>query len=204
VLENSNIQIRTKSSQSGAISARLRYGYRHKAPNEREVLLTELLNSEFPNIKLKLLNMDNLDNLSPKVEYTYEGEVPNYVTEAGSFFIMEIPWRDKLKADQGLSYEKRRYNYTYWPRTDTVSEEMEITIPPGYELVEVPSDLILKNPIADYSVTYTFDNGIFKLNRRLANKRIEVELDEYEEFKTFYNNAAREDARQILIRKINQ
>ena len=114
---------------------------------------------------------------------------------------MPIPWRDKFLPEKALSYEERFYPYNYWPREDNSIQEIEIILPDDYEPVEVPKNQNFSNEIADYTTVFSYDGEKIKARRELKNRRLQVEADNYEEFKEFYNAIVQEDARQILLKE---
>ncbi len=192
---------RRKTMMTGSIAAAMRASLRDESKKEQEKMFLASLSTNFPNAKLNSLEIKNLDNLSPQVEYEYAYEVPNYITDAGDFKFMKIPWSRFAKADEALSYDKREYPYYYWPGEDTLTEQVEIVLPAGFRPVDLPKPVKLSSPIADYTMQYTFADGKLVAQRRFINKKEVVETSEYPEFKSFFNNVVKEDARQILFKK---
>ncbi|MFQ5772466.1 MAG: transglutaminase family protein, partial [bacterium] len=197
-----SLLVQSKTLRSGALSASMRNSYRYKGQKEKEITLTELLSKEFPNIKLTKFEIENLDDLRPEVSYTYHFEVPNYVNESGQFLFLKIPWTDGLVGNRALSYEERKYPYNYWPWADTLVQEIEIQIPAGYEPLDLVKEVKFTSAIADYSISYSFSQGVLKGRRKFVNKKSVVLPEEYAEFKKYYNRVVNEDSKQILFKKI--
>lgn len=190
-----------KTTLAGSLAAALRGSLRDQSKKEQEKMFLTGLSSNFPNAKIASLKLENLDNLEPQAGYEYNYEVPNYITDAGQFKFMKIPWARTEHAEDGLSYEKREYPYYYWPGEDTVTEQVEITLPQGYKPVDLPKPIHLTSPIADYTMKYTFANGKLLAQRQFVNRRDMVEVPEYAAFKTFFNSVVKEDTRQLLFTK---
>jgi hypothetical protein len=179
----------------------VRYRYRQKGQKERDIILTEQLSKDFPNVNLKTLEFSDLDELNNSVSYYFEYEVPQYVTEAGSFKILPVPWRDKLQPNRALSYDVRKYPYNYWPEADLFTEELEIKLPDHYQPVELSTAKKLNSSIAQYTLTFSYSQGVIKARRELNNKTMEITPSEYEEFKKFYNAVLVEDSKPILLQR---
>jgi hypothetical protein len=122
----------------------------------------------------------------------------------GSFKFLKIPWTDRLKNDKALSYEVREYSYNYWPGVDTLREEMEIFMPPGYEPLELGENVNLTCSVADYSLTFSLDGNSIRGVRELIYKKTTVTPEEYPEFRAFYNRALKADNRQILLKAVER
>jgi hypothetical protein len=189
------------TSLTGGVAAAMRASLRNESKKEQEKMFIAGLSTTFPNAKLNSLLLRNLDNLDPKVEYEYAYEVPNYITEAGEFKFMKIPWSRYANADEALSYDRREHPYYYWPGEDTLTEQIEIQLPTGYRPVDLPKPVRLSSPVAEYTMKYAFVNGKLQAQRQFINKKEIVETAEYPTFKTFFNDVVKEDARQILFKK---
>jgi tetratricopeptide (TPR) repeat protein len=190
-----------KTSVTGSVAASFRASLRDQSKKDQEKLFLAGLTKSFPNAKLNGLTISNLDTPDSDITYEYSYEAPNYITEAGQFKFMKIPWSWTASADEALSYEKREYPYYYWPGVDTMSERVEITLPAGYTPVDLPKPIHLSSPVADYSMSYTFANGKLLAQRQFVNKKEVVEISEYSQFKSFFNSVVKEDTRQILFKK---
>jgi len=201
ILEDSSLSVRQDVVAEGATAASLREGYRNKGQSEREKTATEWLGTVFPNLKLTRLELDGIDELTPQVKLRCNFVVPTYVGEAGQFKLLKLPWVESLEASSALSYESRKFPFFYWPWADTIVEEVVVKLPNGYELVEMPSNVTLTSSVADYSLTFTFSQGIITARRQVTNKKALVAPDEYQEFKKFFASVIKEDDRQLLIRK---
>ncbi|MBK9246788.1 MAG: DUF3857 domain-containing protein [Ignavibacteria bacterium] len=199
--ENNKATVTCATDYSGVLTAGLRARYRNKSQSDREKLMLSELSSEYPSVKLTTFEISDLENLAPRVQFAYSCEIPNYLTEAGDFKLLKLPWRDDLRADDAFGYEKRMYALKFRSSVDTSYEQMQITLPAGYEPLDVPKPKLLTSSIADYSITYSFVDSVLKAKRTFIHKKSFIEPNEYEEFKKFYNAAVKEDAKQILIRQ---
>ena len=199
--ESNNAIIDNSTEYTGVLTANLRARFRTKTQNEREKSMQSELSSEFPSVKLTKFDVSNLEDLTSSVTYKYTCGIPNYMTDAGDFKLVKIPWRDDLRADDALSYEHRSYPMKYRSGVDTSFEEMNIKLPADYEPLDVPKPKKIKSPIAEYSVEYSYSGGTLNAKRTFIYKKSLVQTDQYDEFKKFYNAVVKEDAKQILLKK---
>ncbi len=201
ISKDNSISVQNKMNVTGTLSATIRAAFRHKGQEDRDKAVVGMLSRDFPGAKLIKFEIDNLDDLRPELNCTCTFEAPNYITEAGQFKILRIPWSERFSVGATLSSDKRAFPYNYWPWTDKVVEEIEIRVPDGYEPVDFVKETKLTSSIADYSIGFTFSNGVIKGKRQLINKKWVVAPNEYAEFKGFYESVVKEDNRQILLKQ---
>lgn len=186
---------------TGTVAAAIRDYFRDQPKREQEKQLLESLSQRYAGSSLGELTFENLENLAPSASYTYHFAVENYLAEAGSFRILKMPWNHPAEADEALSYEKRAFPYEYFPPDDTITEEITVEMPPGYEPIELPAPKRLASRVAEYTLSYTYAERRLVARRSYVAKSNVVETDEYAEFKAFHNQMVKEDARLILLKR---
>ena len=202
VQTDNSIQVELHTTRKGAQTAEFRAVYRFKSQADRDKELIESLAQDFPNVELISFNLFDIDSIKPTLDYEYTFKVPDYLMEAGKFLILRIPWADRLSPIRALSYDKRNYPFTYWPNADTISEEITITFPAGYQPLEFTPYYEYSCPIADYRLTLDYNDRILKGTRLMINKESEVTPEIYPAFKEFYNKVVKADGYQILIKRL--
>lgn len=191
---------------SGTLTAQYRSAYKGKTFEERKKLMQTSLASDIPSAKINDLVIMGADSLTESISIFYQYEAPNSVAEAGTYKIVRIPWRNELSTDDALTYENRSYPVKNLYDIDTTFEEISMIIPKGYTLAEIPQSVTLSNASADYAFTVMVKEKegltILTTSRRFIKKKTFIEPSEYQEFKTFYAKAVREDRRQLLLKKV--
>lgn len=201
VNEDQSISVTTKSLKTGNVSASMMYYYKEKGEQDRLRDMTETLAGDFPNVSMKSFVLGEHNKSTSELEYEYSFEVPDYLSNAGSIMMLKLPWSDPFEADRALSYDVRQFDYLYWPYADTLTQELSITLPAGYQPLELSEPIVYSNDVADYSMKLTFKDGKLFATRRLINKKYEVTTDQYAEFKEFYNKCLKADEQQVLLQK---
>lgn len=204
IQRDNSVELDKIGIKTGSLAASMRNFYRDQAQSAIEKNLVETLSDEYPALKLLSFEIENLNEINAPIRYTYHYIAPDYVSEVGSFKFLKIPWTDRLKNDKALSYEVREYSYNYWPGVDTLREEMEIFMPPGYEPLELGENVNLTCSVADYSLTFSLDGNSIRGVRELIYKKTTVAPEEYPEFRAFYNRALKADNRQILLKAVER
>ncbi len=201
LFDDNRALIENSTTTVGNPTALLRVRYRGKPQKDRDKILQSLLSSEFPNVRLINFVIGPLDDLAPSVTFSYVCEAPNYLTDAGDYKLVKIPWQNPLRADDALSYEKRSYPIKNISSVDTVSEEIEIILPNGYTPVDLPAPSRISSGAGDYSLEFSLKGNTLKAKRRYVYMSSYVSVDEYERYKKFYNRIVKDDSRQILLKK---
>lgn len=189
------------SRRTGAAGAVMRYRYKGKSKAESIKTLTEIISNDYPNIEVQDITVKNIDQLDSVIEDRQEFRVPQFVSEVGSFKLIHMPWTDKLSLSEALSYESRRYPYILRGVTDTLVENLRVTLPAGYTVQEVPKSVSMSSPVGSYRVEYKLAKGELRGTRTFANVKPLVSPEDYVAYKKFYNEALKEDDRQLLLQK---
>ncbi|MGH9850619.1 MAG: transglutaminase domain-containing protein, partial [Blastocatellia bacterium] len=197
VKDDRSIRVEYKSNWQGAAGAYPKQAFRDRGDQEREKIITNALGRSFPGVKVTRLGFEGLDAPGSAARVTYNFDAPNYITEAGQFKLLRVPWNSRMAAP---SQEKRKFAYYYWPYADRIDERIEIRLPAGYEPVDLGKEVKLTSAIADYQLSFTYADGKIVAKRELLNKKAVVTPEEYAEFKQFCNRVIKEDERSILLK----
>lgn len=189
------------SVRSGSLAAGMRSNYQDKSKKDREKMLTETLSQEYQNVAIKAFSFDNLDSTQEYLRYNMTYTVSDLMTEAGSFFLVKIPWSETLTPSPAFTLEKRTFPLDYPLYADTIQETLILRLPKGMTLMEPPKPVKKSSPAAEYSVAYTYTSGVLKAIRTFIQKKSFIEPSDYITFKTMYNAVVKEDARQLLLKQ---
>ncbi len=201
ILSDNSVVINKKNIKTGDLAAGMRSSYRYKNDKKREKRLTEILANEHPTVKLEKLTMNDFDKLTHEVHYEYEYSVEDYITNAGEFYFLKIPWADNKEPSKSISYETREYPIIRWSYSNYCKEEMIIEIPNDLKPVDLQSEYEFISFAGEYSLTFIFDGNNLKCTRILKRKETDIPVEKYLEFKEFYSNIVNTDKMQILLEK---
>ena len=114
--------------------------------------------------------------------------------------IFRIPWSEGVRSLDFLSLETRKYPFLVWNynAAELSRETMNIEIPKGKLLAEVPKSVTLSCSAADYSLTYsTTIPGKLKAVREIKYKKDVVSPEDYAQFREFFNKVTEADSKQL-------
>lgn len=196
-IEGTNISLK-----SGIHSAYARYTYRDENPDEQTRIMKEALVQEFPQLSLtSFLTLSDMSDITPEESYMFSFEIPSYISEAGEYGLMKLPWSDKLESSSPISSDQRRFPLMLWSSLDTVKEEMTIILPEGMAPVETSYEQQYTCPAADYRISVTYEEGRLIAVRTMIYKAREVKPEDFQAYKEFYTKAMRGDNKQFLLKR---
>ncbi|MBX2991575.1 MAG: DUF3857 domain-containing protein [Bacteroidetes bacterium] len=198
---DNSISVRHESKRTGVETASVRFFYRDRSPSDREKLYVQGLTSDFPNVRLTSLSFTGLDTVTDVVTVSSGFEVPDYVSESGRFRFLKLPWADKLGPNSALVHDTRMYPIVDYSHEDTLREQLTVKLPKGYVVEGLPPKAKLTSEAAEYSVSYKLSGGALLATREFIRKKNTVLPEEYAAYRKFYNDALKEDTRQIVLRK---
>lgn len=199
--DNNDITFVRKSVKTGMFAAQMRGEYADQGKDKQEKYITQAISSDFTNpAKLLSLSFDDLKTLKDSVSYTYSFNIKSELSEVIGIKIFRIPWSEAIHSLDFLSLETRKYPFMVWSynSAETSREIMNIEIPKGKALAEVPKNVVLTCAAADYSLTYNSTTpGKLQAVREMKFKKDKVSPEEYAAFREFFNQVAEADTKQL-------
>jgi tetratricopeptide (TPR) repeat protein len=189
-----------RTIKTGDQAANSRGFYRDLGKEDREKKFTQAISSDFPNTKLTRLAFDeNLNNCSDSLTYIYASTSPKVFTEISKLSIVKLPLTDPIGNMDFLTSEDRIFPIEAWNYTssDTVVENMTITIPENKQLVEVPKSVNYNCKQANYSIKFTLKGKELNIERVIVFKDDYVPVSDYKEYRSFVELVVKSDTQQI-------
>ncbi|MGE5438724.1 MAG: DUF3857 domain-containing protein [Bacteroidota bacterium] len=196
-----SIKVKCNVKKTGITGASYRDLFRYIDNTEAKENITKSLSQYFPNLKLLEYNCGNLNEFEAPAEYDYTFETPDLVSETGDFSILKMPWLDRLNPDYGFSYEKRKFPYNQTPGIGSLTEEVSVVLPEGFEPMDANKSASLTSPFADYTIDIAYRDGVIHAKRSITFKSQCISTEDYAASKDFYNKVIKEDSKQILLKK---
>jgi len=113
--------------------------------------MENIITREHPLARLTDFSFFIFFDLSKPFYFTLEYELPDYLQSAGPLRILEMPSMEIGFGETGL--KEREFPVEYYSSSQS-KRVYRVKMPRGLRLKFMPSDIVLKNPIADYSLTF--------------------------------------------------
>lgn len=201
VLDGSWVKVKKNTLKTGVYASNMRDVYRGLGGQDQFKEMQRAIVGEFQQTQLKTLKFQGLEGVSDTVSYQYDYTAPEGVAEIGGLKLLPLPWSEKAKPGDFAIEEDRKYPIDLWTvESDGEEESMSIGIPAGNELAEMPKNVQISNPVADYSLTFKTEKGRIWANRTFRFKKDSISLSEMKEFDKFYRQVISADNRQLALK----
>jgi hypothetical protein len=169
-------------------------------PQRRIKALVNFLNSWFVNpylISSEFLNFENGDsNISVQAGFLSDGFG---VIDKGNLFIpVNLNTQDYL----GVMFPDLQRNHPILFDYRFINEDiMKVRIPPEFEITHLPGAVKLDQPFGLFQSTYSVNQDTLIHKRLFIRRELLIPVDGYDRLKEFYDRAAQEDSRQIMLKR---
>ena len=175
----------------------------HGASDRKEWVkpVETLLSHSFTNFQLTKASVSNLDRTELPFGYNYEVIAPNYGKRAGNLMLVRPRILGSKSSDLLETKEPRRYSVEFdgpWRDTDS----FEITLPPGYEVDDLPPSANADYPFASYHSKTEVNGNVLLYKRTFEVKQLTVPLDKVEDLKRLYRTITGDERNTAVLRPI--
>lgn len=175
-----------------------RYWLLYTQPELIAVALKERIQSFSIGAALENYTMENVNRLTDPVVLKYAFRGPEYGSIAGKLRI--LPHLASLDASL-VAQDTRTYPIDF--TVPSVQEyDFEIELPDRFRIKYMPSSIRQESPWMDYAVTYRRDKGRVYVTQRTLLKTKRVSRDEYDKFKRFVGNVAKQIKESIVLERV--
>jgi hypothetical protein len=203
-IDGYNIIAECKNLHIGDLASIMRLIYASLGAQERDKKLAEAVAEDWTvPVKLSDVRFENLDNLTDSVIYSQTLTAAGAVQDLAGMMIFKLPWTDGIRSHSRVSLEKRKFNIEFWQYiyADSQYEQINLTIPKGKTLVEIPKNIKYECPAADFEIQFeTSGKSVLTATRKFIKKKDTVTPEEYADFKQFITDVSAADNKQYAIK----
>jgi hypothetical protein len=152
--------------------------------------------STFQITKAVVVNQN--ETLQP-FQYRYSIVAPDYAKLAGSLVLVR-PRVVGSKSSALLDTKEPRQSPVEFDGPEQDTDTFEITLPPGYEVDELPPQVDLNYSFASYHSKTEATGNKLRYTRTLEIKELSVPVSKVEELKSFYHRIAGDERNTAVLR----
>lgn len=200
--DGDDMSIKTFSQNSGYWAGYLRDRYENISKEMQKKNMQEAINEQYPGIRLTVFEFDKgLNDNSSEITYRYDYIMPNVFTQISDLQIFTLPWSDSKTNPEFLATENREYPIELWQyfARDYEEEVLNIQIPAGYTIAEVPEKKEIATNDFRYSMSFELNNKLLIVKRTFELTDDIVHPEDYIAFKAAMEQVVKLDAQKMAF-----
>jgi hypothetical protein len=184
-----------------------RFGYAAERPRvtftagsqqQQHDYLEKRLRNDLSNVSIEKLSAANSMDLSRPLELDYSFRVANYARSAGDLLLV----RPRILGSDTWSLPREKRS---WPvdlqAVQTRTDHIDIELPSGYVVDELPDSVSLDTDFASYHSSVTADGNTLHYTREYVVKQLQLDASRYEDLRKFSERIAYDEATNAVLKK---
>jgi len=200
-----NLELQVKMESKGVVAGEWRETLNNKTTQNDHLsfLKEDLASAEFDHLKIRDFSFQNLQDIDSTLLTSLELKAFHHLEKVSDFQILQIPILHPITTRTALFGEVRHNNLALGELFNLAPCEqvIDLEIPNGYELLEIPRDIILENEFGRYELIFKRKKSGVQVFRKLVFKQHFVSSEAYADFKMFYLDLLDGDRTKLAIRK---
>jgi transglutaminase-like putative cysteine protease len=160
--------------------------------------LEQRLRRDLNSISLEKIAADHPADLSTPLELDYSFHVANYARSAGDLLLV----RPRILGSDAWSLPREERT---WPidlsAVQTRSDHIDLSLPPGYVVDELPDPVSLDTDFASYHSAVTADATALHYTRDYTVKQLQLDASRYDDLRKFSERVAYDEAASAVLKK---
>ena len=193
-----SIQCQVKNFGAGDIEASMRSFFINTRPTKIKEFLEEEVDYISSGAKLLEYTHSNPLNFKERFELKINYMAPDYCKKAGAILIFDVP--DIRKGCPAVGKKERRYPIVvlnnYYGK-----DEVEFSVPEGYEVYHLPEPLDIKNEYFEFRSSYRQEEDKIFYQGELIRKALRITPEEYASYKNCCFGMEKSFDRSVVFRK---
>lgn len=188
----------------GSIGGNIReYLTQTNKEEQKNYIMSMLGKGLFENLNLVDYKFDNLLDISSPLTSSYNLNAFNYCDRVASLLVFRIPYMTPVNTHPAILSKNRQtaLDVEDIVRVEPTFQRVELTFPDGYDLLEMPKDVNLQGKYGTYRVSFKkIKNGLLVEKYQAFNTSV-IDVNEFEDFKKFYQQLLDIDSTKIALKK---
>lgn len=202
-VNGTDLKIQVEVKKTGALTSSARSEYLNLSDEKMREQMEEAVSSGYKNpVKVENVNFTGLDELADSIIYKYTCTVKNEVAEVGDMSMFKIPFGDAVATIDNFSKDSREFPLEYWRYEDADEYEtiINIRIPAGKKLIELPKTETYQFNRSTYSIQYKMTGSSVTVSRKAKLTRENISPADYPAFKDFMSKIIKAEAKYIAFK----
>ncbi len=202
--QEGNLQVDLRTVQHGTAAGHWRELLQRANVADRQKLLTDYFSGGvLTHLNLNRYECQNLDSINAPLSVRLQITAYNQLDRVSGIYIMPLPLPLSTPTEKTL-FSAKRYNdldldalFELAPVLETV----ELILPKGYMLAEMPENQQFSSPFGDYSLSFQKTTAGLRIERHVQFRQRFVEYGDFQELKKFYLRMLDADDLLLALKK---
>jgi hypothetical protein len=166
---------------------------------DRKRPIESLLSHSFAIFQITKASVVNLQETLQPFQYRYSIVAPGYAKSAGGLLLVR-PRVVGVKSSGLLETREPRQLPVEFDGPSLDTDTFEITLPPGYEVDDLPPALDLNYSFASYHSKTEASGNVLRYTRSVEIKELSVPVSKVEDLRTFYRRIAGDERNTAVLK----
>lgn len=187
-----------KVKLAGASSWSTRYFYAKSTPKQIKDRLNAVLHRDLDAFTLKGDTIQNVRALDKPLSIDYDLAAPNYAQSAGTLLLV----RPRVLGSVADKLEKKTREYPIsFSNEGTWSDSINIALPPGYTVDDLPDPVHVDLGFADYMSTVKAEGDVLHYTRKYVIKTLGLPASDYAKLRSLEDTIASDESNTVVLKK---
>jgi hypothetical protein len=188
-----------RAKGSGAPASDFRGAWLNLSEFDRRKAVRGFFGRQATGVELRDVSVRGLGSPDEEPVLGYSFRIPRHATAAGGLLLL----RPRILAEWGhdVMENGERKQPVEFPATTLRTETIEIAMPEGYTVDELPPPVQADMRTLSYSSKTEVDGKVLRYNRRLEIKDVLVSTEQLADLKKFYRQVAADEKARAVLKK---
>ena len=172
-------------------------------PEDRRIKSVEsFLASFLPGLDLRGIKIENLDDPSKELTIAYSFIAKGYAQPMGDVLLLHTRVLGEKSMDLTQSKDKKRHYPVELASTSLESGIIQITLPQGYRVEELPPDVDLHADFGEYKVHFSVKKNVLQYTRMFQINLVLIPAAQIDSLKAFFRRISNDERSFAILRRI--
>lgn len=209
IVRNAKLKLSPDGSLSGEVEETLsgfqamsqRMYLQRESGTDKKKLIEHFLGSSINDFQIESFDIVNNEDIEKDLVLRYKFSAEHYARNAGPLLLL----RPRIVGEFAGSWDTskpRQYAYEF-PAPFLNSDQVEITLPEGFKVDEVPDPIKAAFPFAEYTSKTEAAGNVLKYTRAYKVETTLVPVDNLEKLKKLFTDITADERNQAVLKKVN-
>lgn len=201
LLPDGTLQGEIEEVRSGYLAMNGRAFLQHETQNDRKKMLEHFWGPNLGGFQIDTFNLENENDIDKDLVLRYKFTASHYAKTAGPLLLV----RPRVVGEMAGAFDvtkPRHYAYEFdapFLRSDTV----EIKLPDGYSVDELPEPAKAIFPFAEYTSKAEKDGNVLKYSREYKMQTTQVPVERIEQLRKLFAQIGTDEKNMAVLKKAN-